>query len=114
MGFPVGIPGAMQKMVSTSRGERSGGHFALGHIQEFAVHGWDLAIATGQDPTLDRELAEAGYAHMAANGERMPAPGNFGLGDLAIPDDQDLQSTYLAMCGCTAPSDRIAPMRPAS
>jgi hypothetical protein len=90
-------------MVLTSRGERSGGHFTLSHIQGFVAHDWDLAIATGQDPTLNRELAEAGDAHMVANGERMRATGNLAAGDLAIPDDQDLQSIYLAMGGRTAP-----------
>jgi hypothetical protein len=40
---------------------------------------------------------------MVANGERMRATGNFASGDLAIPDDQDLQSTYLAMGGPAAP-----------
>jgi uncharacterized protein (TIGR03086 family) len=34
---------------------------------DIAVHGWDLAIATGQDPTLDEQLATAvmGFARRA-------------------------------------------------
>jgi uncharacterized protein (TIGR03086 family) len=37
--------------------------FAIGvHGADMLVHGWDLAVATGQDPTLDPDLCEAALA----------------------------------------------------
>lgn len=37
--------------------------FAVGvHGADMLIHGWDLAIATGQDPTLDTDLCRAAIA----------------------------------------------------
>jgi uncharacterized protein (TIGR03086 family) len=37
--------------------------FAVGvHGADMLVHGWDLAVATGQDSTLDPDLCEAALA----------------------------------------------------
>src|SRR5690242_6568119 len=52
--------------------------FAVGvHGADMLIHGWDLAIATGQDPTLDPDLCVASLAVL----ERYPAsfwgPGRF-------------------------------------
>jgi uncharacterized protein (TIGR03086 family) len=34
-------------------------HAVAVHFVDVLMHGWDLAVATGQDPTLDPELCEA-------------------------------------------------------
>jgi len=43
-----------------------------GYVQEVAMHGWDLASATGQETELDPELAEfaLAFAHRMLPPER--------------------------------------------
>jgi len=51
------VPGDDTLLVA-GRGEQAAGNYALGQVQEMLVDGWDLAIATGQDATMDAELLE--------------------------------------------------------
>jgi uncharacterized protein (TIGR03086 family) len=63
-------PGAMQRAVTLPIGEVPG-HVALAlALTDAVVHGWDLATATGQDPSIDDELA----AVLLAGAEQMVGP----------------------------------------
>jgi uncharacterized protein (TIGR03086 family) len=73
--------------------------FAVGvHGADMLVHGWDLAVATGQDATLDPELCEAALAVI----ERYPAsfwgPGQF-FAPRIDTDSTEPQDRLLAFSG---------------
>ncbi|MDQ4132450.1 MAG: TIGR03086 family metal-binding protein [Actinomycetota bacterium] len=56
-------PGALEREV-TLPGGRGPAESALHlHLGEALVHGWDLAVATGQEPSFDVEVVEASLAH---------------------------------------------------
>jgi uncharacterized protein (TIGR03086 family) len=48
---------ALGRMHTTPMGEMPGAMLGGFTTLDIAVHGWDLAVATGQDPTLDDDLA---------------------------------------------------------
>jgi uncharacterized protein (TIGR03086 family) len=63
-------------------------------LTEVAIHGWDVAMATGQDYHVDDEVAEAVLAHMASFAAAGPVEGLFGpaveIGYGATPFEQAL------------------------
>ena len=92
---------AMTKLVTTRRGEQVAGEYALGQVQEMLVHGWDLAIATGQDAAMDPELLEVSYARAVRNRDRLRTGGStaWGEGEADVSDAADLQAQYLGILG---------------
>jgi uncharacterized protein (TIGR03086 family) len=98
----IEVPGAMGTEVTTRRGEQSAGDYVLGQVQEMAVHGWDLAKATGQDTAIDPELVEVGLARVMANRERLRTAGVFGEAEAPFADDADPQTRYLGILGRSA------------
>lgn len=95
-------PGALDKIVTTRRGEQPAGDYALGQVQEMAVHGWDLAKATGQDTAIDEELVEVGLARVMANRARLRTAGVFGEAEAPFADDAGAQTRYLGILGRSA------------
>ena len=80
-------PGFLGKPVPTPDGEATGAVLAEMRFNEFVIHSWDLAKATGQSTDLDHELAERVLASMRISpllarargkggpiGEQQPAP----------------------------------------
>ena len=67
-------------------------------LDEVLVHGWDLAVATGQDYTADAESVAActGFAAQAA--ARGPTPGLFGP-PVPVPDDAPPLDRLLGLTG---------------
>lgn len=59
--------GFLGKPVLTPDGEGNGGVLVEMRVNEFVIHSWDLAKATGQSTDLDRELAERVLAAMRAS-----------------------------------------------
>ena len=53
-------PGALERRCHLSFGDMPARATMAIHFLDTLVHGWDLATATGQDTTLDPELAAAG------------------------------------------------------
>src|SRR5690242_13022000 len=64
--------------VTVPWGQVPGRAAVWGYIREALVHGWDLAVATGQDPEADRVTAEAALEttqrHMPAEPRGGPIP----------------------------------------
>ena len=56
-------------------------------VVELAVHGWDLARATGQEEALDQGLCEAALATARAGLEGRPREGAPFAPEVAVPDD---------------------------
>jgi uncharacterized protein (TIGR03083 family) len=64
-------------------------------------HGWDLAVATGQDPTMDADEVELLWGSLngdPANWEWQRANGWYGP-PVAVPDDAPLQDRVLGLLG---------------
>lgn len=89
-------PGALERNFSLPTGDTPGA-LALGlALAEAAVHGWDLARATGQEYTIDADTPDALYGMTT----RMMAPkGPYPRGD-SFKDSVEIS-------GESSPSDRL-------
>jgi uncharacterized protein (TIGR03086 family) len=77
-------PGALDAPCAVSYGPVPGAVYAGHRFLDVFVHGWDLAVATGQDPGLDPALMRAcqeviepqvaAFRTAGAIGEEVPAP----------------------------------------
>jgi uncharacterized protein (TIGR03086 family) len=62
------------------------------------IHGWDLAVATGQDATMPDDLAQAAFAML--NGQLTDdRRGNAFKPAIDVPDDASAQDKLLAYTG---------------
>lgn len=69
-------------------------------LDEVIVHGWDLAVATGQPYSVEPQLLEAVYAFVRTTAEQNPngTPGMFGP-PVAVPDDALLLDRVIGLAG---------------
>ncbi len=69
-------------------------------VDELIVHGWDLAVATGQTFTWDPRLAEVAYGFVQPTAARSPegVPGLFGAA-VPVPADAPLLDRLLGLTG---------------
>jgi uncharacterized protein (TIGR03086 family) len=73
--------------------------FAVGvHGADMLVHGWDLAVATGQDPTLEPALCEAAMAVIERYPSSFWGPGRF-FAPRIDTDSTEAQDRLLAFSG---------------
>jgi uncharacterized protein (TIGR03086 family) len=72
-----------------------GGMIAL---TEVVVHGWDLAIATGQRYDAPEDVLDAVLSHVAAFAEQGPVEGLFGA-PVPVPGDAPLLDRTVALTG---------------
>ncbi|MGY1781739.1 TIGR03086 family metal-binding protein [Geodermatophilus sp. SYSU D01036] len=71
---------------------------AMTGLMDLLVHAWDLARATGQDETLDREEAAAFLAGIEPWDAALRGSGHYGP-RVPVPDDADDQTRLLAFTG---------------
>ena len=70
-----------------------------GHrILDVAIHGWDLAQATGQQSPLDAPLVDDVAAILAPQIDMLEGSGMFGT-RVEVPAGADAQTTLLAQLG---------------
>jgi uncharacterized protein (TIGR03086 family) len=91
-------PGALEAPCAVSYGPVPGRVYAGHRLVDVLIHGWDLAVATGQDTTLDPELVEACLEIVVPQAAMLRATGSFG-GDVEMPDDAGSQTRLLALLG---------------
>jgi uncharacterized protein (TIGR03086 family) len=68
------------------------------YTSDVFLHRWDLARATGQDETLDREKCVAMLEGMLPMDEVLRESGHYGP-RVHVPDDADVQTKLLAFIG---------------
>jgi uncharacterized protein (TIGR03086 family) len=89
---------ALTRSHATPLGEMPGAILGGFTTLDIAVHGWDLATATGQDPTLDEELAGAvlGFARQTlTDTTRAPRIGP----EIAVAADASTTERLVAFLG---------------
>lgn len=94
-------PGALNKTFNLPWGDTPGSvafHLALA---EAAVHGWDLATATGQEAPIDDDIAEEIYGTTSS---MMEPKGSYPRGEsfgepIDVPDDAPAPDRMLAYLG---------------
>jgi uncharacterized protein (TIGR03086 family) len=74
----VAQPGALERTVHLSFGDASGQEYAVQLTTDLAIHGWDLARATGQDDALDPGAVAVLLPWAEANAEFLAESGMFG------------------------------------
>ena len=94
----AGDDDAINRTHTTPLGDMPGPVLAGSIALDVAVHGWDLATATGQDPTLDPDLADRvlGFARQAITDEtRAPRIGP----ELPVAGDASATDRLVAYLG---------------
>ena len=93
-------PGAMDAPCAVSYGPVPGSVYCGHRIVDVAIHGWDLAKATGQDTTLDPELVNAITAIIAPQIDMLAGSGMFGSTVVVAPDADAQKTRLLSILGC--------------
>lgn len=93
-------PGALDAPCAVSYGPVPGSVYAGHRFLDVLVHGWDLAMATGQDYTLDADLMEACRQVIEPQLEAFRNAGALGQ-EVAVPADAGTQTRFLALLGRT-------------
>jgi len=101
-------PGVLDRHVRLPFGALLGAVAVRMHFVDHLVHGWDLAVATGQDATLDPVLASAAHDEMTTALAGVPrgpdvAGGPFGP-PVPWPDDAPVHERLVAFLGRRPPA----------
>jgi uncharacterized protein (TIGR03086 family) len=67
-------------------------------LTEVVIHGWDMAVATGQDYDVDAATLQAVLPHVMATAEEGPVEGLFGPA-VPVADDAPLLDRVIALSG---------------
>ncbi len=91
-------PGALERKVHLSSGERPGHSYVTELLNDHVVHAWDLARGIGADDTLDPELVEWLLGKMKPVEDKLKESGMFGE-QVEVPENADAQTKLLAVMG---------------
>jgi uncharacterized protein (TIGR03086 family) len=101
-----GEPSAWDGMTRVGGVDVPGDVCAMIGLTEVVIHGWDVAVVTGQDYEVDDDVAEAVLTHMAGFAADGPVEGLFGPA-VEVGDDATAFERALALSG-RDPSWRLA------
>ncbi|MEP6625133.1 MAG: TIGR03086 family metal-binding protein [Acidimicrobiia bacterium] len=90
--------GALDAPCAVSYGPVPGAVYAGHRFLDVLIHGWDLAVATGQEPALPTDLVAGCWQVLEPQLEMLRASGMFGA-DLPIPEDADAETRLLLTLG---------------
>jgi uncharacterized protein (TIGR03086 family) len=93
-------PGALDAPCAVSYGPVPGSVYAGHRFMDVLVHGWDLAVATGQDHALDPALMQACQQIIEPQLDAFRSAGALAP-QVAVPADARTQTRFLAMLGRT-------------
>ena len=85
----VAQAGALARNVHLSFGDASGQEYVLELTADLAIHGWDLARATGQNERLDPDVVAVMLPWTEANADLLAVSGMFGSRIDVAPDAPD-------------------------
>jgi uncharacterized protein (TIGR03086 family) len=91
-------PGALDRPVAVSYGPVPARVYCGHRLIDVLIHGWDLAVATDQDPTLAPDLVEACWAVVAPQADLLVGSGAFGT-TIDPSADADPQERLLGTLG---------------
>jgi uncharacterized protein (TIGR03086 family) len=91
------VPGATERIVTTRRGDLTVREFLENSFVDALAHGWDLAIATNQDPTIPEHLAQACYDRWLPKIENSRGRA-FGA-EVVVAENASIQSKLLGILG---------------
>jgi uncharacterized protein (TIGR03086 family) len=91
-------PGALDRVVHLSYGDRSAEYYLKEMVCDLVVHAWDLAVAIGVDRTLDPVLVERVLEFTEPHAAVLAASGLFDA-PVPVPDDAAPQTRLIAMYG---------------
>jgi uncharacterized protein (TIGR03086 family) len=95
-------PGALERPCHHVMGTMPGGRALSIHTTDLLVHGWDLAVATGQDDSIDPQLADLAVATLRDILRLDKGRGTF-FAPALPPPGGDAQSRLLAYAGRVPP-----------
>ncbi|MDX6199112.1 MAG: hypothetical protein QOJ79_2263 [Actinomycetota bacterium] len=95
------VAGALQAPCAVSYGPVPGEIYAGHRFLDVLIHGWDLATATGQDPTLDPALVRGCLEVVEPQLSMLQASGAFGPA-VETPPGADPQARLLGLLGRVA------------
>jgi uncharacterized protein (TIGR03086 family) len=93
-------PGVLDAPCAVSYGPVPGLAFAGHRFIDVLVHGWDLAVATGQDYAIDPDLMQACRQVMEPQLDEIRGAGALAP-EVAVPADASAQTRFLALLGRT-------------
>lgn len=96
--FAFEADGAMDAPCAVSYGPVPGSVYAGHRFIDVLIHGWDLAVSTGQDATLPPELVEGCFAVLEPQLDDLRASGEFGEA-LEVDAGAGRQTRLLALMG---------------
>jgi uncharacterized protein (TIGR03086 family) len=94
----VTLPGAMESTTYLSSGPTPSGEYTMQLFQNILIHGWDVAVGSGQDRTLDEKLLECCLPVAELTREIYAESGAFG-DNQSVDQSADIQTRVLALLG---------------
>ena len=91
-------PAAWQGMTRIAGQDLPGDVVAMIALGEVVIHGWDIAVATGQDYAVDDDVAAAVHGYVASFAADGPVEGLFGAA-VPVGEDATVLERALAVSG---------------